>query len=91
MIRRHGFHCITPSAYPELAQSKYPEDLGKKERRIGHMITHMDMIVGKFLTKVKQIGQEENTLVIFTGNKRSVSQFRVRVLAMRIAGPKSLG
>ncbi|MCZ6675426.1 MAG: sulfatase-like hydrolase/transferase, partial [Verrucomicrobia bacterium] len=59
---------ITPPGLEELAQRNYPNDLGENERKMGHMITYMDMIVGKFLDKLKEIGQEENTLVIFTGD-----------------------
>lgn len=62
---------VTPPSLKELARSKYPGDLGEKEQAIGHMITYMDMIAGKFLKKVKEIGQEENTLVIFTGDNGS--------------------
>ena len=62
---------VTPPSLAELAGSRYPDDLPKKTRDQGHMITYMDMIVGRFLRKVQEIGQAENTLVIFTGDNGS--------------------
>lgn len=62
---------VEPPALKELARSRYPSDLPVKEQRIGHMITYMDMLVGKFIDKVREIGQEDNTLIIFTGDNGS--------------------
>ena len=57
-----------PPGLKELAESKYPDDLGKNERLAGHMTTYMDAIVGKLLAALDEFGVAENTLVIFTGD-----------------------
>lgn len=59
---------IVPPKHKALAESKFPDDLGRNERKAGHMTTHMDAIVGKMLDKLKELGLDENTLVIFTGD-----------------------
>ena len=59
---------IVPPEHKTLAESKYPDDLGKNERKAGHMATYMDAIVGRMLDKLKELGLDENTLVIFTGD-----------------------
>ena len=35
-----------PPKFKDLAESQYPDDLQKKERLAGHMVTYMDAIVG---------------------------------------------
>ena len=59
---------INPPGLKELAESKYPEGLGKNELKAGHMVTYMDGIVGRLLVKLEELGIRENTLVIFTGD-----------------------
>ncbi|MCZ6671781.1 MAG: sulfatase-like hydrolase/transferase, partial [Verrucomicrobia bacterium] len=59
---------IHPPGLRELAESQYPVDLGKNERIAGHMVTYMDALVGRLLAKLKELGLEKNTLVIFTGD-----------------------
>jgi arylsulfatase A len=59
---------INPPGLKELAESKYPDDLGKNESIAGHMVTYMDGIVGRLLVKLEELGIRENTLVIFTGD-----------------------
>ena len=62
---------VTPPTLKTLAETKYPDDLAPNERKVGHMITYMDAIVGRFLDKVEELGLEENTLIIFTGDNGS--------------------
>ena len=59
---------IHPPGLKKLAESKYPDDLGKNERIVGHMIAYMDGIVGRMLARLEDLGVRGNTLVIFTGD-----------------------
>lgn len=59
---------IQPPGLKALAESNYPDDLGKNERKAGRMITYMDGIVGRLLYRLEELGLEKNTLVIFTGD-----------------------
>ena len=79
---------VTPPSLKALAESKYPENLGNNERRAGHMITYMDAIVGKFLDKVKELGLEEDTLIIFTGDNGTSGNLESRLGSFRVTGGK---
>jgi arylsulfatase A len=59
---------IEPPALKELVATKFTPDMNDKQRNVAHMITYMDHIVGKFIKKTKQLGIEDNTLIIFTGD-----------------------
>jgi arylsulfatase A len=83
----HGpFH--EPPDLKELAESRFPDDLGKNERLAGHMITYMDAIVGKLLATLDELGLAENTLVIFTGDNGSASSMESRLGDFRLHGGK---
>ncbi len=59
---------LAPPSLKKLAYSKYHDNMDKNTRDFGHMITYMDMLVGKIADKVKATGQERNTLIIFTAD-----------------------
>ncbi len=59
---------ITPPGDLAPAEVNYPEGLGKKECTNGHMVYHMDRIVGRLLAKLDELELTDNTLVIFTGD-----------------------
>jgi len=59
---------ITPPGNQTSAQTRFPPDLGERERKAGQMVHYMDAIVGRLLSKLKELSLEENTLVIFTGD-----------------------
>ncbi|MHC4996607.1 MAG: sulfatase-like hydrolase/transferase, partial [Planctomycetota bacterium] len=59
---------IEPPALHELAASKFTPEMNDKQRKVGHMITYMDHIVGRFIKKTQELGIEDNTLIIFTGD-----------------------
>lgn len=59
---------ITPPGDQKQAEKRYPADLGERERIVGRMVYYMDVIVGRLVDKLKELGLEDNTLVIFTGD-----------------------
>jgi arylsulfatase A len=79
---------IEPPGLKALAASKYPNDLGPNELTAGHMITYMDSIVGKFIDKVQELGIEENTLIIFTGDNGSANNLVSRLGPLEVRGGK---
>lgn len=79
---------VAPPGLKALAESKYPDDLGPNERRAGHMITYMDAIVGKFLDKIEELGLEEDTLVVFTGDNGTAGNLESRLGPFKLMGGK---
>ena len=79
---------VTPPKLKSLAESKYPDDLGPNERKVGHMITYMDAIIGKFLDKVEELDLEKNTLIIFTGDNGSAGSLESRLGSFKVRGGK---
>jgi len=79
---------VEPPTLKTLAESNYPDDLESNERKAGHMVTYMDAIVGKFLDKVVELGLEENTLVIFTGDNGGAGNLESRLGSFRLKGGK---
>jgi len=79
---------VEPPGLKALAESKYPDDLGPNERRAGHMITYMDAIVGKFLDKIEELGLDEDTMVVFTGDNGTAGNLENRLGPFRLMGGK---
>ncbi len=79
---------VEPPTLKALGETKYPNDLGPNERKVGHMITYMDVIVGRFVDKVVELGLEENTLIIFTGDNGSAGNQESRLGSFRVMGGK---
>jgi arylsulfatase A len=79
---------IHPPGLDELAQSRFSNDLDKKTREFGHMITYMDEIVGKFMKKLKEHGLEKNTLVLFTGDNGTGREITSKLAGMDLKGGK---
>ncbi len=79
---------IVPPKHKALAESKFPDDLGKNERKAGHMVTYMDAIVGKMLDKLAALGLEENTLVIFTGDNGTGGNLTSQLGSFHLRGGK---
>jgi arylsulfatase A len=77
-----------PPGLKELAESKYPDDLGKNERLAGHMTTYMDAIVGKLLAALDELGLAENTLVVFTGDNGCSGKLVSHLGDFRLPGGK---
>ncbi len=79
---------VTPPALGKLARERYPGDLGGDERRAGHMITYMDSIVGRFLDLIAELGLDNSTLVLFTGDNGSAVNLESRLANLRVRGGK---
>ena len=54
----------------------------------GHMITYMDMIIGKIMDKLKEHGLDEKTLVIFTGDNGTGRKIVSKLPGMNLIGGK---
>ena len=79
---------VSPPGLKKLAESKYPDDLGRKERVAGHMVTYMDGIIGKLLDTLKELDLEKNTLVVFTGDNGSTGSLVNRLGSFQLRGGK---
>jgi len=79
---------IEPPKLKGLAETNYPTDLGKNERRAGHMVTYMDALVGRMLDKLKELGLDRNTLVIFTGDNGTAPNLVSQLGSYRLRGGK---
>ena len=80
---------VQPPSLKELGHSKYPEDLDDNHTiNFGHMITYMDMIIGKFMDKLKEHGIDDNTLLIFTGDNGTGRSITSTLPGMDLPGGK---
>lgn len=79
---------ITPPGDQTSAETRFPPDLGERERKAGQMVHYMDAIVGRLLSKLKELGLEENTLVIFTGDNGTAGYLVSRLGDFRLRGGK---
>ena len=79
---------ITPPGDQQSAEANYPEDLGKKERINGRMVHYTDKIVGRILAKLKTLGIDRNTLVIFTGDNGTSGSLTSHLGEFRLRGGK---
>ena len=79
---------VEPPGLKDLAESKYPDDLGPNERRAGLMITYMDAIVGKFLDKIEELDLDKDTLVMFTGDNGTAGNLESRLGPFKLKGGK---
>lgn len=79
---------ITPPGDLTTAERNFPEDLGASERMAGKMVHYMDAIVGRLLSKLKRLGVEENTLVIFTGDNGTAANLVTRLGDFHLPGGK---
>jgi len=79
---------ITPPGDQTSAETRLPPDLGARERKAGLMVHYMDAIVGRLLSKLKELGLEENTLVIFTGDNGTAGFLVSRLGDFRLRGGK---
>jgi arylsulfatase A len=79
---------ITPPGDQRSAEARFPPDLGTRERKAGQMVHYMDAIVGRLLSKLKELGLEENTLVIFTGDNGTAPYLVSRLGTFQLRGGK---
>ena len=79
---------VSPPGLKALAESRYPDDLGEKEKVAGHMITYMDGIVGKLMRRLKELGLDEDTIVVFTGDNGTSGSLVSRLGPYQLRGGK---
>ncbi len=79
---------INPPELQKRAETKFTDDLDKKTRAFGHMITYMDQVVGDIMAKLKEHGLEDNTLVLFTGDNGTHKSITSKLPGMDIKGGK---
>ena len=79
---------IHPPRLESLARSRYPDDVDKQTAAFGHMITCMDDVVGDILTKLRDHGIDDNTLVLFTGDNGTGRPITSRLPDLEIKGGK---
>ena len=80
---------IEPPSFKKSAHAKYPAELDDKNTmNFGHMITYMDMIIGKIMDKLKEHGLDEKTLVIFTGDNGTGRKIVSKLPGMNLIGGK---
>jgi arylsulfatase A len=79
---------IHPPELEELARSKYTDDLDKSTVAFGHMVTYMDHLIGRILTRLKHHGLDRNTLILFTGDNGTGKQITSKIAGMDLKGGK---
>ena len=79
---------INPPDLQKRSESRFPNDLDKKTRAFGHMITYMDQVVGDIMAKLKEHGLERNTLVLFTGDNGTHRSITSKLPGMDLKGGK---
>jgi arylsulfatase A len=79
---------ITPPSLNEIASKNFTDDLTEPTKAFGQMITYMDDIVGKILTRLKAHGIDDNTLVVFTGDNGTHRNISSKLPGLEIQGGK---
>ena len=64
------------------------EEGGTKQENFNHMIKYMDMLVGKFVKQLEDLGISDNTLVIFTGDNGTDRNMTSKVNGKVLQGGK---
>lgn len=98
MVLVHNPFVPTPDTIgdqPLDGANKQPSDKAKRKENFVAMVNYMDKIVGRIVNKVEDIGQADNTIILFTadnGTNRSItSRWNGRELQGGKAGLKDNG
>ncbi len=67
MMLTHGPNQPTPDS-PDWDPRRMGEKSGRDVKHFGEMVAYMDMMVGRLVAKLDELGIRENTLVIFLGD-----------------------
>ena len=71
MVLVHNPFVPTPDTIgdqPLAGANKAPKDKAKQKQNFVAMVNYMDKIVGRIVKKIDDIGQSENTIILFTGD-----------------------
>jgi arylsulfatase A len=77
-----------PPSLRELAISNMPAEVKGDTRNYGHMITYMDMLIGRIIQKVKDVGQDDNTIIMFTADNGSPKSVTSQLDKLQLQGGK---
>ncbi len=79
---------VKPPRIPMAAQDAYPKGIKKKTAQFGRMITYMDKMVGAIVQKLKEVGIDKDTLIIFTGDNGSPKEIQSPLAGLVVPGGK---
>ncbi|MDG1874051.1 MAG: sulfatase-like hydrolase/transferase [Mariniblastus sp.] len=68
--------------------NKAPKSKAKRKENFVAMVNYMDKIVGRIVEKVEEIGQAENTIILFTGDNGTNTSITSRWQDQEIRGGK---
>ena len=88
MILTHCPFVATPDSPDWDPASKGSKTYKGDPKYFGDMVYHMDKIVGKLLAKLKELGLEEDTLVLFTGDNGTDEPVISHLNGCEVAGAK---
>lgn len=69
--------------------NKAPKDNAKKKENFVAMVNYMDKIVGRIQKKIEEIGQSENTIILFTGDNGTNTSITSNWNGQKIRGGKA--
>ena len=90
---------VAPEASVKQYRGRWPETPGFQEKRPGYivsrepkatyaaMVSHLDRDVGRVISLVRDLGLEDNTLVIFTSDNGAQSRYDVNEEFFNASGP----
>ncbi len=91
MVLVHDPFVPTPDTLgdqPLATANKAPKDKAKRKENFVAMVNYMDKIVGRIVDKVDEIGQSENTIILFTADNGTNTQISSRWNGQEIKGGK---
>ena len=91
MVLVHDPFVPTPDTLgdqPLATANKAPKDKAKRKENFVAMVNYMDKIVGRIVDKVDEIGQSENTIILFTADNGTNTQISSRWNGQEIRGGK---
>jgi arylsulfatase A-like enzyme len=91
MVLVHDPFVPTPDTLgdqPLATANKAPKDKAKRKENFVAMVNYMDKIVGRIVDKVDEIGQSDNTIILFTADNGTNTQITSRWNGQEIRGGK---
>ncbi len=92
MVLVHDPFVPTPDTIgdqPLEGANKAPQDKAKKKENFVAMVNYMDKIVGRIVKKVEDIGQADNTIILFTADNGTNTSITSRWNGQNIRGGKA--
>jgi len=92
MVLVHNPFVPTPDTIggqPLEGANKAPKDKAKQKENFVAMVNYMDKIVGRIVKKIDDIGQSENTIILFTADNGTNTSITSRWNGQNIKGGKA--